>query len=414
MLGVNAAMDTVTGSLFRKEAYARQSHSEAINLTPPVGTWIVSLSSVAVCMTLLGLLLVGSYSRQLPAQGVVVPATGIISIKSPSSGFVVRLLVKEGVAVEVGTPLAEIELHRTSLGGSSEAEMEKALREKRRSIENALELLPFSTVSSSEDADRRVHIAEERIRRLRDRLRIQEQRADAAMKLYESWRNAGTQALSRYQIEQQYDTALQLVSQTADAKDQLLQQEQELSALLAERGRVESTAARERSQLVQALADVKNSIIDNDIARGALIRSPVKGRVSATNVLAGQFVDPSSPPLMSIVDDESPLIVEAWIPASVNDFPVDGQRASIVIKRSFGQSHIIPATVANTSSSPYSANQIREMRGLDVDAPHYRVSLAPDGERSQGQISGLKPGAVVSVRIASKPRSIVRTLFNIN
>lgn len=414
MLGINAAMDTVTGSLFRKEAYARQGHSEAINLTPPVGTWIVSLSSLAVCMTLLGLLLVGSYSRQLPAQGVVVPTTGIISIKSPSSGFVVRLLVKEGVAVEVGTPLAEIELHRTSLGGSSEAEMETALREKRRSIESALELLPISTVSSSKDADKRIHIAQERIRRLRDRLRIQEQRADAAMKLYESWRNAGTQALSRYQIEQQYDTALQLVSQTADAKDQLLQQEQDLSALLAERGRVEPTAARERSQLVQALADVKNSIIDNDIARGALIRSPVKGRISTTNVLVGQFVDPSSPPLMSIVDDESPLIVEAWIPASVNDFPVNGQRASIVIKRSFGQSHIISATVANTSSSPYSANQIRDMRGLEVDAPHYRVSLATDGEWSQRQISGLKPGAVVSVRIASKPRSIVRTLFHIN
>ncbi|MCR1569005.1 HlyD family efflux transporter periplasmic adaptor subunit [Stenotrophomonas sp.] len=379
-----------------------------------MGTWIVSLSSVAVCLTLLGLLLVGSYSKQLPAQGVVVPTTGIISIKSQSSGFVRRLLVTEGGRVEAGTPLAEIELHRTSLGGSSEAEMAVALQEKRKSIERALELLPKSTVSSSGDADKRIHIVQERIRRARDRLGIQEERADAAMKLYEAWRSAGTQALSRYQIEQQYDTALQLISQTADAKDQLLQQEQDLSALLAERGRLESTAAQERSQLVQALADVKNSIIDNDVARGEIIRSPVKGRVSMTNVLAGQFVDPSSPPLLSIVDEESPLIVEAWIPASVNDLPFAGQRASIVIKRTFGQSHVVPATVAQASSSPYSAAQIRDMRGLEVDVPHYRVSLAPEGERSQGRIAGLKPGAVVSVRIASNPQSIFRTLFNIN
>ncbi|MCC4606518.1 HlyD family efflux transporter periplasmic adaptor subunit [Xanthomonas campestris] len=403
----------MTDTLFRKEARARHSHPEAINLAPPVGTWIVSLSSVAVCVALIGLLIAGSYSRQLSAQGVVMPTTGIIYIKSPSSGFVRRLWVKEGSEVEAGMPLAEIELGRTSLGGSSEAEMAAALRYKRRSIKKALDLFPTSTVTNSEDADKRIHIARERIRRLRDRLRIEKERADAAMKLYKSWRNAGTLALSRYQIDQQYDTALQLVSQTTDAKDRLLQQEQELSALIAERGRVDSTAARERSQLVQALVDVNNSIIYNDIARGALIRSPIKGRVSTTNVPTGQFVDSDSP-LMAIFDNDSPLIVEAWIPASVNDFPVDGQRGSIVIKRDFGQLEIIPATVTSTSSSPYSSSQIRDMHGLEVETPHYRVSLAPDGERSRHKIADLKPGAVVSVRIASKPKSIVRTLFNIN
>lgn len=407
-------MDTVKGSLFREGALAAQSPAESLNLAPPVGTGLVSLASVGVCVSLLGLLFAGTHTQTLPAQGVVVPQTGIISISAPSAGLVRKVLVSEGEFVLAGTPLIEMELNRTSVGGASESQLGATLREKRKSIERALKLLALSIDITAEGIDKRIQIARKRILSLGDKLRIQEQRADAALSLYESWRTVGTQALSRHQIEQQYDTALQLVSLTSDTKDQVLQQQQEVSTLTAERRQLNSNAAQESSLLVQSLADVNNAIIEDDIAHGALIRSPVKGRVTTSTVLAGQYVEAGPAALLSIVDDSSPLVVEAWIPASVNGLPVLGQRASIVVRLGGGRSRYISASLVEISGSPYPAARIREMRGLKIDSPHYRVSLVPTHDGHQSHIDDLKPGAFVSVQIAFRSRSFVRSLFALN
>ena len=86
-----------------------------------------TLSSIVVAAAAAALVTFGSYARRVDLHGVVLPSTGLVSVSSPSAGWVQARNVEDGQVVTSGTPLYVVNTDTSTKNGSTQQQILQAL-----------------------------------------------------------------------------------------------------------------------------------------------------------------------------------------------------------------------------------------------------------------------------------------------
>ena len=126
-------------SLFRPEAVEaqRQHWLGRVQLVQPLSLTLLTAGALIVAAVVVAFLLLGQYTRKATAEGVLVPDRGLIRLVPAAAGTVVERHATEGQAVRAGDVLFVLALERSLLAPQAEAEVQRSLQERRRSLQQA-------------------------------------------------------------------------------------------------------------------------------------------------------------------------------------------------------------------------------------------------------------------------------------
>lgn len=398
--------------LFRKEALAAH-HREwlgSIRLQPPRFGWPFVACGIASVVVVLWLLIGGHYTRRERVQGTLVPSSGLLTVISHSPGVISRVLVKEGARVHPGEALLEISGELDSPMGNTQGVIAAQLQLKYDGLQADLKQQARLKVLQQDELLARLKVLRQQVVQKDLQIALQRQRADSAMVLYRQWSALGNSGVvSKQQLLNQHDAALQDESQVKELKSQGLQLQQQIAELEGKLAQLPSISSSKRSNTEQQLADVMQSMAQNASARAVLLRAPAGGTVANVLVHPGQAVA-AQQSLLSVLPSSSTLLAELWVPTDAVGFIAPNQR--VVIRyhaypyQKFGQHY---GRVQSVSRSAVSAADVSQLLGHRVNDSRYRVQVALDSENvaAYGQSETLLPGMTLDADVILDRRRLI-------
>ncbi|MBY3384009.1 HlyD family efflux transporter periplasmic adaptor subunit [Rhizobium laguerreae] len=303
----------MTATLFRTIQPDNQAIPGLLDLRSPA---LAVLTAFLVGSVLLATVFVGAmpYSRRQPAIGLVVSDAGTVRVMPPQPATLQALFVADGALVEAGEPLFSVS-YTTSLqdGGTLQGSLSRSLDRQQALL---LEQIAGESIRVDHERsgfDNRIAALEAERESLHSQRALLEQRVRVASDQFQSGDSLRQRGLTT-------DTDLRA------REDALLARQQELTTV---QQRLDSNSHEERQVALlraQLPADSRDRIarLDGTVAAlqqqkaeaaardGAIVRSPVKGRVTALQATVGQQVDPNKP-LMSLVPNEVTMHAELFV-----------------------------------------------------------------------------------------------------
>lgn len=404
--------------LFRNEVLdaRRDEKLGKVSLRAPRFGWAFFVIGIASALSILCLLVAGHYTRHERAQGMLVPANGMIATSPMGAGVVSRVLVQEGQAVVPGQPLVEITVAQDSVAlGETQTLVAEQLHAKQTRLRSDLVLQrDLGTIQREEISGRLSSLRTQAAEKSRQ-ARLQMQRADSADELYQQWlRVEEAGIVSRYQLLQQRDAALAHRANQIDLETQLRQLEQQISEAASALSQLEPNLKSLENQTNRQLADVEQSLAENAALAAVVLRAQVAGTVTNVLIKPGQAVSAGQTTL-SVVPDKSPLLAELWLPSSAIGFvdigkPVTIRYAAYPFQK-FGQQR---GTVMSVSRSATPPDAQARLLGTSVTAPRYRVEVALMDQEIlvYGKEEKLRPGMALEADISLESRRLIEWIFD--
>ncbi|HXS73694.1 MAG TPA: HlyD family efflux transporter periplasmic adaptor subunit, partial [Rhodanobacteraceae bacterium] len=403
--------------LYRMEVLATRQNEwlGSIRLQLPRFGWFFFGLGAFATVAIFGLLIGGQYTRHVHVNGTLVPSEGSVVLTPPADGIVTRLLVREGERVRTGQPLLEISGEKDSVAlGDTHAAIAAQLQIKRERLLSDLDEQKQLASMQQKDLDSRKALLKEQVARLDQQISLQRQRADSAMALYQQWSKLGnTGVVSKLQLLQQHDAALQELAQVKDLEGQRFQLEQQAAQLQAQVDELPATVSSKRNQTERDLADVAQALSQNAVQRAVSLRAPYDGTVANILVHSGQVVF-AQQSLMAVLPAKSRLQAELWVPTEAVGFITPGERVTIRYAaypyQKFGQ---YSGKVREVSRSAMPAADVSRFLGESIKEPRFRVQIALDSQSvlAYGRQEALKPGMTLQADILLGRRRLIEWVF---
>jgi len=399
---------------------------------------------VIILLAFFGILTLWSVSADIAgavlAQGVVVPEARRKTIQHLTGGIVREILVREGQSVQEGQPLvrldevqtqASVEVYRNQYV-TAKAQEARLLAEQRglAAIPDVPELSELQGRTTL-DEERRVFAArktafEGEVGLLKERAsQLQQEIAG-----HENLKAANARQLEL--IEQELEGLRQLHQQGFAPKTKVLQYERTQAGLRGDVGFRESEIARARQRIGETraemaqlerrrqddisreLRDAQTRIADAEprlvAARQAMrqttINAPVGGWVlNLTANTVGGVVEPGKP-IMDLVPDDSPIIVQAQIQPTDIDAVMVGLAAKIhLLNKGLGTEDPLDGVVTVVS-----ADRLVEPR---AGVAYYQAEIEIDkASLNRPGVPKIIPGFPVQVIIPTTPRTLFSYLMD--
>jgi membrane fusion protein len=407
----------MSAGLFRKEALDahRREFLGSIRLQPPSFGWPFAVFALLAIVATLGLLIGGHYTRHERVQGSLVPNSGLLSITPNSSGLVSQVLVHEGARVHAGDPLVEITAEQDSASlGNVHAMIADQLALKQKGLQSELKRQGQLDALQRKGLGSRLAMLRQQMAELEQQVALQRTRTDSAKALYRQWSSLGDGGVvSKLQLLNQHDAALQDELQLKQLTTQHIQLQQQAAELQGQLDQLPSKSLNRRSSTEQQLADVMQSMAENESHRAVLLRAPVDGIVTNLLVHSGQAVA-AQQPLMSVLPAKSTLLAELWVPTKAMGFIAPGQR--VVMRydaypyQKFGQQY---GRVLSVSRSAMSADAVSRLLGKAVSNSRYRVQVSLDSESvmAYGHPEALLPGMTLDADVLLDRRRLIEWII---
>ncbi|KAG9561739.1 hypothetical protein KCV01_g21076, partial [Aureobasidium melanogenum] len=409
-LGVPIGM---SGVLFRKEVFAarRGEWLGTIRLQAPRLGWILLGTGFAVVAAALVLLFCGHYTRHEQVMGTLVPRSGLLSLAPATAGIVTRVRVREGDPVRAGDPLVEISSEQASTSmGDTDATIARQLQLKHDRLTADLGDLSRLGAMQGDEMRARLALLDSQMTQLKQQIDLQQQRADSAEALLEQWSGLShTGVVTKLQLLQQRDTTLQNQSQVKELRAQHLQLQQQARQLRGQIDQLPATLSGKRNDTERQLADVTQSMAQNAVKRGVVLRAPTDGVVANVLVHSGQPVS-ADQALMAVLPADAPLLAELWVPTRSVGFIRPG--VPVVLRyqaypyQKFGQR---VGRVQDVSRSAVSAKEVSRLLGQEITEPRYRVEVVLDSQSimAYGRSESLRPGMTLDADILLDRRRLI-------
>lgn len=403
----------MSAGLFREEVLLAQRVEwlGSIRLQAPRLGWAFFSIGLLAITAIYGLLLCGHYTRHEQVAGTLVPSSGLLTLTPVAAGIVTRMYVHEGDAVHAGQPLLEIsgELASASLG-DTDAAIATQLQIKRTRLQSDLVDQRHLADLQAQDLQSRLALLHGQVAQLEQQVALQQQRADSAMALYDQWVKAGhTGIVSKLQVLQQHDMALQNLAQLKELKGQVFQLRQQAEQLQGQLDQLPATASGKRNDTERQLADVAQSLAQNAAQRAVLLRAPSDGTVANVLVHPGQAVT-AQQSLLTVLPAHSQLLAELWVPSKAVGFIHAGEpvvmRYQAYAYQKFGQ-HV--GRVREVSRSAVSATEVSRLLGQNITDPRYRVEVTLDRQSvmAYGKQESLRPGMTLDADVLLDRRRLI-------
>ncbi|MBE1160760.1 HlyD family secretion protein [Dyella acidiphila] len=377
--------------------------------------WLWMLLAVSLAVALMMFLLLGHYTRRESVNGQLVPNAGVLHLSAVSAGLVTRVWVSDGQAVKTGDALIEISGEQESAAiGSTYAFVDQQLRAKRWRLQEDLQAQDELKTQQAQALQSKVALLQAQLVQVAGQLVIQRRQAESARQLLERIKPLGRQGyVSAFQIQQQENAALDasnqyksLLRQQLDIRQQRDTAEQQLRQLPLE-------VASRRNDIERQLADIGQSVAHNEVLRGAVIRAPRDGLVSAVLLKQGQAIGAGQSAL-ALLPAGSALQAQLLVPSRAAGFIEPGHR--VVLRyaafpyQKFGQQY---GRVLDVSRSALAAADVQALGGRLPQEPLYRVLVALDSQQvmAYGKPETLKAGMAMDADILLERRSLLEWVF---
>ncbi|WP_175725567.1 HlyD family secretion protein [Burkholderia ambifaria] len=403
----------MTTSLFRQEALDATRHKlmGTVSLYSPPWRWLMIGVATALTLVVVAFFVFGSYTKRERVTGQLLPATGLLTVAPPLTGTVVATRVREGQTVAAGAELLAISAEvATELGGTRET-VARQLRFQRSRLET--DLTSQSQLSGEAQRglrtraaaldDQLTQIARQNAQRLR-----QAELAQRQLDKLQSMRELGY--ASNSQVEQQEGVLLdaqarlqELARQRLDVGQQLAQTRQQLRELPL-------TTRNQQNDIQRKLADVEQSIAENEARRTVILRAPQASVVAALLAKPGQIVN-AGQSAVSLLPQGAPLEAQLMVPSRAIGFVRAGARVVLRYEaypfQKFGQQFGRVTEVSRTALSP---QEVANLTGhTNVPEQLYRVVVALDRQDivAYGKHEALRPGMALEADVLIDRRRLV-------
>lgn len=403
--------------LFRKEVLdeRRGQRLGGISLQPPTFGWIFLCAGMLVVASILGLLIFGRYTRHERAEGTLVPVGGIQHIAPAQSGMVTRILVTEGSQVHAGQALLEVSGEQDSATlGETHSAVAAQLKLKRDQLKSELTQAEQLASVQQQDMTTRISMLHTQSTQITEQIALQKQRVDSSNALYEQWAALRASGIvTKLQILQQHDAALQNEMQLKDMNRQLLDVEQQLSQAEGNLKQLPLSLRTKLSELDRQIADVDQALLENEAQRAIVLRAQADG------VVANLMVQPGHPvaaqeTLMTILPANAQLQAELWVPSRAIGFTAVGDRVVLRYQafpyQNFGEQY---GRIGALSHSAIAPGELSKLLGRDVSEPRYRVlvNLERQNIPAYGKYEMLKAGMTVDADILLERHRLIDWVF---
>ena len=398
----------MSDKLFREEVFEakRNSWMGGISLAQPMGIWTLTISAVAATALIVSFLACGEYTQRSRVVGQLVPNLGLSTIVAPTSGVVGRLFAEEGEQVSAGAQLISIDVPRTTSSGADPMNVlregfdarKASLEQQKSSQDQKLDAQAAGYKGQLATARRELEQIEREVLTRRKQVKI----GKSILKRFKTV--ADRKYVSALQLDQQRQSVLELVNQQQQlerqatlARRNIVQLEQAMAELSAQRGAQKATADWDRAVLDQER-------IQQEANGGLLIKAPVTGLIANRLVEPGQAVQ-AGQPLVSLLPRGSVLQAQLLVPSRAIGFIEQGDcvlRYQAYPYQKFGHHVGQVIRVSRSALNPTDAKG-----GQNVE-PFYRVLVGLERQTvtAYGEQEPLRPGMVLEADILGEHRKL--------
>jgi len=398
--------------MFRQEAqFAQQNRLHGdVSLALPISWQLIGYGLLALLLTALAFLFLGSYARVETVSGQVEPDLGAAQIVPSRAGIITGVAVKEGERVSASTQLASIRVEEMGqTGGTGPTQVLTALGEQ----DSQLAAQERSTLAGAGATRQRLgaQIAglHAEIAALDQQIATQRRLVEVAQGDYDRSQTIAIKGfLSKRDLQTREETLLGRQQQLAS----LVQAHAGKQASLMEASRAIEEAGRTAQATAAGIAGDRASVaqrrFDVEASRGYTLTAPIAGVVTAVTARIGQPAQ-SNAPLMTIVPAGATLEAQLYVPTQAAGFLSVGQEVRLQVDAfPYSRFGSVPAIIKRISSAA-----INRAIANGQSEPVYLVTAAIKDPKiyAFGQFHRLQPDMTLTARIITENRSLAEWLF---
>ncbi len=386
-----------------------------IHLGSPVHHHVYTWTAFILVTGILLVLFLGHYTRHLPVSGTLVPSEGLLSVTSPLSGTVEKVLVRTNQSVQAGTPLLSIasNLYSPKVGMvntliEQSLSGEEAILRRNLASEDSLSQMQRSALSSKL-ADLQQEYAE-----LGTEIHIQREDIASTQKVLQEFLSVKNRGLvSDPELQQQRLSVYSARSQLAALHTRQSTLAQQISDTRHELLELPLNTQNQEGDIQTRLAALRQDLAKTAGGHSLVLRAPSSGRVSALTVTAGQAVSAGSP-VLSLMPKGDPLVAQFLVPSRAVPYLHRGTRVLLHYAAfpysSFGAFHGIVHSISQSALTPAEIATLTQQRST---VPLYRVLVRLDRTkvRVNGHFSPIRAGMQVHAEITLNHLRLIDWIF---
>ncbi|KVP65890.1 HlyD family secretion protein [Burkholderia ubonensis] len=403
----------MTDTLFREEALNATKHKlmGTVSLYSPPYRWLMISVATALTLAVVVFLVFGTYTKRERVVGQLLPAKGLLTVAPPMMGTVVDTRVREGQTVAAGAELMAISAEvATELGGTREV-VARQLEFQRSRLKTDL----TSQSQLSREAQRGLRAREAVLNDQLAQIALQKtqrmRQAELAQRQLEKLQSMREQGyVSNSQVEQQEAALLDAQARLQDLARQRLDVEQQLDHIRQQLRELPFNARNQHNDIERKLAEVDQSIAENEARRMIILRAPQASVVAALLAKPGQVVI-AGQSLASLLPQGAQLEARLMVPSRAIGFVRPGARVVLRYEaypfQKFGQQFGRVTEVSRTALTP---QEVANLTGrTDVREQLYRVVVALDRQDivAYGKREALRPGMAIEADVLIDKRRLI-------
>lgn len=408
----------MTGKLLFREDVLQARRGEAIGSTviaTPLSGWMVSGLAGLLSALLLAFLFVGSYTRRESVSGQLVPSAGLLNVIAPGVGTVVHARVHSGQAVKRGDILFEISTDQSSASmGQTHLAMSSQMEAQRARLQDVLANSALLTEQQASSLRSKTVLLQSQLKQIEDQISIEKQQVKTNEHVLEKIRPLGLKGyVSIVQIQQQQSAVFDAVSQYKSLVRQELDIKQQLDDARQQLAQLPLDSANKQNEVQGQLADITQSLAQNELQRAIVLRAPSDGTVTTVLAKTGQATS-AGQTLASLLPTGSVLEAELLVPTRGVGFIVPGNRVVLRYQafpyQKFGLHY---GRITEISRSALPPAEVSEFTGERPTEPLYRVVVSLDSQEIEayGRAEAVKPGMAVDADILMERRRLIEWVF---
>ena len=401
--------------LFRQEAIdaQREKFFGEATVARPVTLWAMTALAIGAAAMMIAVAVWGQYTRRERVEGFLALDIGAARVQIPDAGRVAELMVREGLEVTAGAPLARISYDRsTEASSSTGAVVSGELAQRRIILAKEQEQLRELGQQQVQQQRKKVVDLQTELQQLDREMKLQEKRLNSAREQAQKFVDlAKDKFYSDVAVRQKQDDVTDQEIRLQALKRQRLALDRDLSNAKLEEPAITLKSRSQVDQISRQISEVQQTLATEDAKRETVIRAPITGTVTNIAVSQGQSVAADAL-LATVLPKGSVLHVELLVPTRAIGFVTKGKEVVMRYEafpfERFGQYH---GVISDVSQTVWSAGE--KIGPMTAREPVYRVTVTLEQQTvsALGQTVPLRSGMLVNADILLEKRSLFEWIF---
>ncbi|GAA4272263.1 HlyD family efflux transporter periplasmic adaptor subunit [Aquimarina gracilis] len=400
----------MSSSLFRKEAIKNNTQRllGEVLLIRPISFWIFTVSIMLVVAMVGALLLFGKFARRETVAGYLVPDKGLVRVYAPFNGIIDQKYITDGQKVTKGQNLLEVTTERgTKDSLSINQQLITRLEEQKANLEQRI--IDETQVLDSESNRLTVILANHNSEYYQIRQQLQSQGEQLQLiknqwERYKTLREKGLVSEDELLIKR---NAYFNAKTGIDATKRLqINKQTEIANIQKQLEQSPLRKSNRLQELQQQFGQLEERLIELSNSRSYMIKAPVNGHITSTQVNIGQNVS-SAIPILTVIPENTILHAELFLPSRAIGFVKKDQtvlmRYDAFPYQRYGLYEGKIVQIAEAVIHPNEASI-----PVAMQEPVYRIKVALDVQNinAYGKKMRLQSGMSVAADIILEERSL--------